>query len=110
RPLIARVIYNRLFLDMPLQIDATLSYGQDPDRPFSELKEIDSPYNTYKVKGLPPTPIASVTEANLVAAIRPAAVPYRYYVLTDTSGRHAFATTLAQHNANVAAARAKGLL
>jgi UPF0755 protein len=111
-PLISAVIRNRLEDGMPLQIDSTLCYakGGCPPVPTNADKAIDSPYNTYKISGLPPTPISSVTEANLVAAINPADVPYKYYVIADTNGKHAFATTLAEHNANVAAARAKGLL
>jgi UPF0755 protein len=111
-PLISAVIRNRLEDGMPLQIDSTLCYakGGCPPVPTNADKAIDSPYNTYKISGLPPTPISSVTEANLVAALNPADVPYKYYVIADTNGKHAFATTLAEHNANVAAARAKGLL
>jgi UPF0755 protein len=51
-----------------------------------------------------------VTEASLIAALNPADVPYKYYVIADANGKHAFATTLAEHDRNVAAARAKGLL
>jgi len=111
-PLISAVIRNRLRDGMPLQIDSTLCYakGGCPPVPTNADKAIDSPYNTYKISGLPPTPISSVTEANLSAAIHPADVPYKYYVIADANGKHAFATTLAEHNANVAAARAKGLL
>ena len=61
-PLISAVIVNRLRDKMPLQIDATLCYakGGCPPVPVDADKKIDSPYNTYKVMGLPPTPIASV--------------------------------------------------
>lgn len=127
RPKIARVIYNRLFFGMPLQIDATLYYQQDPTLTFAQLKAIDSPYNTYLYAGLPPTPIANPGRASIQAALNPAANPsrgdplckdlpkgapcvYLYYVIADEDGRHAFAVTLAQHEANVAAAREKGLL
>ena len=67
-------------------------------------------YNTYLHTGLPPTPIVSVTEATLKAALAPANEPYLYYVVADANGKHAFATTLAEHNANVEAARQKGLI
>lgn len=127
RPLIARVIYNRLAIGMRLEIDATLYYGQDPDTPFLELKEIDSPYNTYRVNGLPPTPIASPGRASIAAALAPAANPlandplcaqlpagtpcaYLYYVLSDADGNHTFAVTLEQHEANVQRAIAEGVL
>jgi UPF0755 protein len=111
-PLISAVIRNRIAQHMPLQIDSTLCYakGGCPPLPTDADKKINSPYNTYLIAALPPTPIASVTEANLTAALTPAAVPYLYYVIADASGKHAFATTLAEHNQNVAAARAKGLL
>lgn len=116
-PLISAVIRNRLNQGMPLQIDATLCRARFeatgtgcPPVPTDADKEISSPYNTYQVAGLPPTPIASLTEAALVAALTPADVPYLYYVLAEENGKHAFATTLEEHNRNVEAARAKGLL
>jgi UPF0755 protein len=126
RPLIARVILNRWRRQMPLQIDATLFYGQSPDLPFSVLKEIDSPYNTYRYVGLPPTPIANPGRASIAAVVNPATNPpaggadcknidkadceWLYYVLADSDGGHAFAVTLQQHEANVEKARAAGLL
>lgn len=128
RPMIARVIINRLRreIPMPLQIDATLFYGQDEDLPFSVLKAIDSPYNTYLYAGLPPTPIASPGRASIQAVLNPAPNPpeggaectgvakddceWLYYVLADEDGNHAFAVTLEQHEANVSAARDAGLL
>ena len=127
RAKIARVIYNRLFLGMPLQIDATLYYGQDPETPFPVLRERDSPYNTYRNEGLPPTPIANPGRASIRAALNPSPNPppgdpiclelppgdpclYLYYVLADTDGRHAFASTLEQHERNVAAAIEAGVL
>ena len=127
RAKIARVIYNRLFLDMPLQVDATLYYRQDRTRPFSELRELDTPYNTYLYKGLPPTPIANPGRASIQAALAPAANPLSgdplcqdiaqgnpclllYYVLADKNGRHDFAVTLAQHEANIQKAIAAGVL
>ena len=112
RPLIAAVVENRLRKDMPLQIDATVLYarggGTAPltDADFAR----ESAYNTYQVKGLPPTPISTVTAASLTAALHPADVPYLYYVLTDTNGKHAFATTYAQHQANIADARRRGVI
>jgi len=111
-PLISAVIRNRLRDRMPLQIDATLCYakGGCPPVPTEADKSINSPYNTYKIAALPPTPIANVTEANLNAALHPADVTYKYYVLSDANGKHAFADTLAQHEANIRAARAKGVL
>ena len=127
RAKIARVIYNRLFLGMPLQIDATLYYGQDPATPFPELRAIDTPYNTYLYQGLPPTPIANPGRAAIRAALNPSPNPppgdpicrdlpsnqpclYLYYVLADTDGGHAFASTLEQHERNIAAAIEAGVL
>jgi len=111
-PLVSAVIYNRLRLGMPLQIDATLCYakGGCPPVPSSADKQRNSPYNTYKVTGLPPTPIASVTTASLQAAMQPANVPYLYYTIADANGKLVFSTTLQQQNHNIAVARQKGLL
>ena len=111
-PLISAVIRNRLAAGIPLQIDSTLCFakGGCPPVPTNADKEIDSPYNTYRIAALPPTPISSVTQASLAAALAPADVPFIYYVIADANGTHAFATTLDEHNRNVAAARAKGLL
>jgi peptidoglycan lytic transglycosylase G len=113
RPLIASVIYNRLKQDMMLQVDATLIYARgDPNkRTLSEAdKAITSPYNTYANKGLPPTPIAAVSEASLRAALTPAQTDYLYYVVIDKKGNHAFAATLAEHNQNIERARQAGVL
>lgn len=112
RPLIAAVVENRLRDDMPLQIDATLLYARGSrDGPLTDADFArDSPYNTYWVKGLPPTPISTVSAASLEAALHPASVAYEYYVLIDESGKHRFAETFAEHERNVAEARAKGLL
>jgi UPF0755 protein len=139
RAKISRVIHNRLFLSaadpgnpFPLQIDATLLYGRDqagldPEIPFSELRGIDTPYNTYLRPGLPPTPIAAPGRASIQAALNPAPNPppgdpicaelpnptqcyYLFYVLADEDGGHAFASTLEQHLRNVDAARQAGLL
>lgn len=112
RPLISAVIRNRLDAGQPLQIDATVLYargGGDGPITVTDLQR-SSPYNTYVVTGLVPTPISTVTTEALKAALAPADVPYRYYVLADRSGKHAFAVTLEEHERNVAAAREKGLL
>jgi UPF0755 protein len=103
RPLIASVIYNRLRLHMPLQIDATIEYAlphHKSELSLSDLK-IDSPYNTYLHAGLPPTPIANPGLPSLVAALNPAKTAALYYVYCG-NGHHVFANTLAEHQANVA--------
>jgi UPF0755 protein len=101
-PKVAAVILNRLKQGMPLQIDATLCYakGGCPPVPTNADKQIDSPYNTYRVTGLPPTPIMTVTEQSLRAALAPANVPYLFYV-TGKDGVTYFATTPAEHEANI---------
>ncbi|BDE06363.1 aminodeoxychorismate lyase [Vulcanimicrobium alpinum] len=102
RPLIASVIYNRLRLGMPLEIDASIEYtfAEHHDVITKRDLESDSPYNTYRHTGLPPTPIANPGKPSLDAAFRPAKSDYLYYVARG-DGRHAFAKTLAEHNANV---------
>ena len=99
RPLVAAVIYNRLKAGMPLGIDATIRYATNNwSRPLraSELA-IDSPYNTRKRTGLPPTPIGNPGIAAIRAAARPANVDYLYYVVKPgTCGKHAFSSTDAQ--------------
>jgi peptidoglycan lytic transglycosylase G len=112
RPLISAVIHNRLAAGRLLQIDATVCYakGGCSASPTSAYLALDSPYNTYKVAGLPPTPISSVTVKSLQAAQNPAPEPYLYYVLSDKNGKHAFATTEEEHDRNVEEARQKGLL
>ena len=125
RAKIARVIYNRLELGMKLQIDATLYYAAPEGSTFTQAKELDTPYNTYLYKGLTPTPIANPGRASIAAALHPAQDPlqndpickgvakpcrYLFYVLSDKDGSHAFAATLAQHEANIETSRAAGLL
>ena len=95
---------------MKLDIDATVLYALGT-RDVSEFdREIDSPYNTYAVNGLPPTPISAPGRASLEAAAAPDSTPFFFYVLSDLEGRHAFAETLEEHNANVAQAREDGVL
>jgi len=92
RALVAAVVYNRLKLDMRLDIDATVRFALTKwtgALTQSDL-EVDSPYNTRRYKGLPPGPIASPGLASLEAALQPADVDYLYYVLTKDDGHHFF--------------------
>ncbi len=109
RPLIAGVIFNRLRLGMPLQIDATVEYalGVQRNKIYYKDLEIDSPYNTYRIKGLPPGPINFPGKASLEAAVNPAKTDYLYYV-AKKDGSHAFATTLQEHNRNIEKINADG--
>lgn len=110
RPTVSSVIHNRLGLGMKLDIDATVLYALDT-RDISEFdRGFESPYNTYLVPGLPPTPIAAPGRSSLEAAATPEATDFLFYVLKDLDGFHAFAATLEEHNANVAQARADGVL
>ena len=127
RPKIARVIINRFKLGMPLQIDATLLYGQPPGTSISDAINLDTPYNTYLHTGLPLTPIANPGRASIEAAVNPAPDPsqgdpicvalpdptdchYLYYVVADEDGRHVFAATNEQHEINKQHARDLGLI
>jgi uncharacterized YceG family protein len=113
RPLVAAVIYNRLKAGMPLGIDATIRYAVDNwTRPLKASQlAIDSPYNTRKRRGLPPTPIGNPGLAAIRAAANPAKVDYRYYVVKPgTCGQHAFSssdTQFAQDVQRYDAARAQ---
>jgi peptidoglycan lytic transglycosylase G len=91
RAKIAAVIYNRLKKGMPLQIDASVQYVLGSWGPLTvKDRDIQSPYNTYLHKGLPPTPIASPGLKSIVAALTPADANYLYYVVIDAAGHHAF--------------------
>jgi uncharacterized YceG family protein len=93
RELVSAVIYNRLHAGMPLGIDATLRYGLDipPTESIRQSQlESDSPYNTRKRQGLPPTPIANPGLASLQAAAHPAKVKYLYFVRKPDKKHHFF--------------------
>lgn len=109
RPIVAGVFYNRLRLDHPLQCDPTVQYAMAlAGHPIKDVHpkdlRIDSPYNTYEHRGLPPGPIANPGEASLRAALSPAVTDYLYFVANNEGG-HFFSRTLAEHNRNVARLR-----
>jgi UPF0755 protein len=92
KPLVASVIYNRLDRDMPLQIDATIQYALERPKENLTLRDlkVDSPYNTYENKGLPPGPICSPSRESLEAALNPEQTSYLYYVLKADGQTHSF--------------------
>jgi UPF0755 protein len=100
RPVIAAVYHNRLRQGMPLQADPTVQYaiGEHRTRVLYRDLKIDSPYNTYRNRGLPPGPIASPGRASIEAALFPANVPYRYFV-AHPDGHHEFRVTFEEHTA-----------
>lgn len=105
RPQVASVFVNRLRRGMKLQSDPTIIYGLTGGEPLgrgirrSELEKA-TPYNTYVIDGLPPTPICNPGRASLEAVMNPPDTEYLFFV-ADGTGGHAFARTLEEHNANV---------
>jgi len=112
RPLISSVIHNRLADDIRLQIDATVVYaiGDVNGRVTAADLEVPSPYNTYRVDGLPPTPIGTVQIVSVNAAVNPADTDYYFYVLARADGSHAFSTTYDEHKANIQKSKDAGIL
>jgi UPF0755 protein len=106
RPVIASVFSNRLKKGMRLQSDPTIIYGivggkGKLDRALTRNDiETETPYNTYRINGLPPGPIANPGRAAIEAVLNPQITDYIYFV-ADGTGGHAFATTLEEHNRNV---------
>jgi len=105
-PLVASVIYNRLKKGMRLQMDGTLNYG-----PYSHIKvtperirEDNSTFNTYKFKGLPPSPIGAVSLSAIKAAIKPAKTDYLYF-MKNKEGTHNFSKSFRAHRKNIKQAK-----
>ncbi len=102
KPLVSSVFHNRLRLGMKLDCDPTIVYvlkaeGTYRGRLYSKDLKLDSPYNTYRVKGLPPGPICNPGRESLLAALRPAPTDYLYFV-SRNDGSHQFSRTLREHN------------
>lgn len=110
RALVAGVIYNRLAKGMKLEIDATVQYllGKPKERLLhSDLRSVDSPYNTYLYEGLPPGPIAAPSLKSIEAALEPKESEYLFYVTKkDGSGEHLFAKTYKEHLKNIEKSKA----
>nr|WP_268840307.1 endolytic transglycosylase MltG [Photobacterium iliopiscarium] len=105
RGLVASVFMNRLRANMPLQTDPTVIYGMG-DKYHGNItkKDLRTPtaYNTYTMRGLPPTPIAMPSKAAIMAAVDPDNSDF-YYFVADGKGGHKFSTTLVEHNRAVRA-------
>ncbi|HEV2697310.1 MAG TPA: endolytic transglycosylase MltG [Terriglobales bacterium] len=109
RPEVASVYMNRLATRIPLQADPCVIYAEQLGGTYAGAlhhndMQFDSAYNTYRHPGLPPGPIANPGKGSLLAAMHPAQTGF-YYFVSDGNGHHRFATTLDEHNKNVAALR-----
>lgn len=108
-PQVARVIYNRLAIGMPLQMDSTIHYAVGKDGSVTTTdadRAVASPYNTYRNVGLTPTPINSPGREAMAAAVAPSEGAWLYFVTVDLdTGETLFADNMTQHSANVATFR-----
>lgn len=101
-PIVAAVVFNRLEKNMPLQMDGSLNYGQyshskvTPER----IRNDDTPYNTYRNKGVPPYPAGSVSIQAIEAVLNPAQVDYLYFVRDRSTGTHKFSKTYEEHRSH----------
>ena len=106
RPRVASVYYNRLSQRMALDADPSVIYAELLNGTYQGALHhadmaVNSPYNTYRFPGLPPGPIANPGRGAIEAALHPDNTKFLYFV-SDGNGHHRFATTLAEHNRNVA--------
>ncbi|MEK8131452.1 endolytic transglycosylase MltG [Paenibacillus filicis] len=111
RALVSGVIHNRLKQNKQLEIDATIQYlfDKQKERLFEKDLRVESPYNTYLNRGLPPGPIASPSLASIRAAIYPQETKYLFYVTKkDGSRKHLFAETFEEHKKNIAESNKTG--
>jgi UPF0755 protein len=108
---ISRVVYSRLAEGQILQFDSTVNYKLD--RPIITTSDEDraasGPYNTYRVKGLPPTPIGSPGQQAIAAAIAPEEGPWMYFVKCQKDGTSCFTNTYDEHKVVAARAEAEGV-
>lgn len=102
RGIIAGIFYNRLKAGMPLQSDATVNYitGKNSPSVSDQDTKIDSPYNTYLYKGLPPGPIANPSLSSIMAALYPTASNYLYFLHKQPSGEPVYSATYEEHLKN----------
>jgi UPF0755 protein len=108
---VSQVIYNRLKEPMQLQFDSTVNYLLDQPhiRTSDANRDSQSPYNTYRTYGLPPTPIGSPSQQAIAAAINPAGGTIKYFVKCQTDGTSCFADTFEQHDVNDKKAQREGI-
>ncbi|MFC1551806.1 endolytic transglycosylase MltG [Candidatus Latescibacterota bacterium] len=98
RAIVSQVFHRRLSLNRPLEANPTVQYAMRSRRRVLDIDlEIDSPYNTYKHRGLPPGPIASPGKKSIIAALYPADTKYLYF-MADGNGGHVFSRSLNEHN------------
>ena len=100
--IVSDIFWRRLAIGMPLQADSTINFitgGKRPRATYDDLK-IDSPYNTYKYRGLPPGPIGNPGLSAITAAIYPKKNDSLFFLTTEDDGRAIFGKTLDEHNAN----------
>ncbi len=102
RKIVAGIFYNRLRIKMALQSDATINYITGKNDPSAELLDLEiiSPYNTYKHRGLPPTPIGNPSLSSISAVLEPANTDYLYFLHKQPSGEPVYSKTFEEHVKN----------